>query len=183
MAIDPEELKKRRLQRQQQRQKQQRSTLVRLVIAGIVLVLCAVLILTVTLGGNNDTQPSQNTTAATEQTQPDTTVIHLAAAGDLNVTQAVVNAGGLGYDYTAAFMDVVPLLGDADVTALNFEGNLYGAPYGSDRSAPQNLAAALASAGVDLVQLANSYSIYKGMDGLERTVAGIQAAGMTPLGA
>jgi hypothetical protein len=46
-------------------------------------------------------------------------VIHLAAAGDLNVTEAVVAAGGIDYDYTEAFMDVLPLLSELAGVRLN----------------------------------------------------------------
>ncbi len=190
MALDPEELKRQRALRQQQRQKQQRSLVTRLVVAGIALVLCAVLIIVLTTGKSKKSgDPVAQTALSGEstdgtvlQTQPPQTVIRFAAAGDLNINEAVVNAGGVDYDYTNALMDVAHLLADADVAALNFEGNLYGAPYGTDRSAPQTLPEALAAAGVDLVQLANSYSIYKGMEGLKDTISGIRAAGMQPLG-
>ena len=187
MAIDPEELKRRRLHRQQQRQAQQRRTIVRLVIAGIAVVLCGVLILSLVAAANkkpssNITQPSTDTQAETTTSEQAQTVIHMAAAGDLNITEAVVNSGGINYDYTNTFLDIAPLLADADVTALNFEGNLYGLPYGTDRSAPQSLPEALERIGVDFVQLANSYSIYKGMEGLAETISGIRLAGLEPLG-
>ncbi len=191
MALDPEQMRQRRLQRQQQRQQNQRKTVVKLVLAAIVLVISIVAVVLLT----RPKQPAQtqtpstsgqtaapDTTPATEQAAPKTTVIHLAAAGDLNVTQSVVDAGGSEYDYTNAFLDVAHLLADADISVLNLEGNLFGAPYGADRSAPQNLAESLSVAGVDLVQLANSYSIYKGMDGLAATISGIRSAGMEPLG-
>ena len=180
MSIDPEELKRRRANRKLQREKQQRSLKVKLIVAAVVLILCGVLIAALAAGKND----AANTTLSTsEQTQPDQTVIHFAAAGDLNITEAVVQSGGANYDYTKALLDVAPLLANADITAINFEGNLYGMPYGTDRSAPQNLANALAKAGVDLVQLANSFSIYKGMEGLKSTVDGIRLAGMQPVGA
>lgn len=192
MALDPEEFKRRRAEREQQRQNKHRGMIVRLVIAGIVLVLCAVLIIALASAGNgaDSTQPPQ-TDALTEQTLGGTaqteasleTVIHLAAAGDLNINEAVVNAGGAEYDYTDTFLDVAHLLAQADVTALNLEGNLCGPPYGTDRSAPQTMAQALSDAGVDLIQLANSYSIYRGMDGLKNTINGIRLAGMEPVGA
>lgn len=190
MAIDPEELKRRRVQRQQQRQAQQKKMIVRLVIAGIAIVLCSILIFSLVAGSNKkpsgNTQPpavsGQTDTAAGEQTLPPQTVIHMAAAGDLNITEAVINSGGANHDYTNTFLDVAHLLADADVTTVNFEGNLYGPPYGTDRSAPQSMADALSAAGVDLVQLANSYSIYKGMEGLSETISGIRLAGMEPLG-
>lgn len=42
---------------------------------------------------------------------------------------------------------------------------------------------ALAAAGVDFIQMANSYSIYNGLSGLRQTLTGIRQAGMEPLGA
>ena len=42
------------------------------------------------------------------------------------------------------------------------------------------MAQALASAGVDLIQLANSYSIKNGMSGLSDTIDAVRAAGMEP---
>ena len=182
MALDPEEFKRRREQRQQQRQKSQRTAIVRLVICAAVLILCAVLI--ISLVAANKTPGSAQTTPSneTEQTQPPQTVIHLAAGGDLNITESVVASGSGNYDYTNTFLDVAHLLADADITTLNFEGCLYGAPYGTDRSAPQTLPEALAKAGVDFMQLANSYSIYKGMDGLADTISGMRLAGIEPLG-
>ena len=171
MSLDPEELKKRRAQRK----KKKLLLWLRIGVAALVLAACAVTIWLLA----RPKKPSES-----EINDPaNQTVIRLAAAGDLNVTQTVVEAGGLNYDYTALLMDVLPLLGDADITALNFEGNLYGEPYGTDRSAPQSLMTALKRAGVDYIQLANSYSIYHGMDGLAKTLQGIRAAGMEPLGA
>jgi poly-gamma-glutamate synthesis protein (capsule biosynthesis protein) len=111
-----------------------------------------------------------------------TTVIHFAAGGDLNITDKVVASGGAAFDYTAAFMDVLPLLSQADLTALNFEGNACGAPYGKD-SAPQQLLDALKLAGVDLLQLANSKAINMGVAGLNATVRNVRAAGMASVGA
>ena len=184
MAIDPEELKRRRAQRQQQRQAQQRKTIVRLVIAGIAVVLCGILVFSLVAAANkkpgSNTQPPVSDSETGEQSSR--TVIRLAAVGDLNITEAVVDSGGANHDYTNTFLDVAHLLADADVTTVNFEGNLYGPPYGTDRSAPQSMAEALSAAGVDLVQLANSYSIYKGMEGLAETFSGIRLAGMEPLG-
>ena len=115
-----------------------------------------------------------------------TTVIHVAAAGDLNINDATVSAGKKGgnYDYTNVFMDVAPVFANADLALLNFEGNLVGAPYGTENvSAPQALAEALDAMGVDLVQAANSYSVTHGIKGLTTTLNNLQEAGLTPLGA
>ena len=189
MAIDPEELKHRRERRQQQRQARNRRTVVKLVIAGVVVALIAVLMVFLLRPKAPATPDATLQTQVTGQTAPSqspaegTTVIHLAAAGDLNITEAVVNAGGTNFDYTSTFLDIAHLLADADITTVNLEGNLCGAPFGTDRSAPPTMMQALQRAGVDLVQLANSYSIYKGMDGLAQTIAGVRNAGMDTLGA
>lgn len=192
MALDSEEFKARRHAREEQRRKKQaqdRKTLIKLSVAAAVLILCAVLILIFTRPGS-DPDPSETTVqteisgTATESvpagTEP-TTVIHYAALGDLNINDPVVASGGSQYDYTPAFLDVAHLLADADITSVNFEGNLLGSPYGNV-SAPQTMMQALSSAGVDLVQLANSYSIHKGMAGLATTIQNVKAAGMEPLG-
>ena len=191
MAIDPEELKKRRLLREKRRQAQRRrrrQLLLRLGLAFVVLALVAGGIFLWSLpqeGQQEATQPAQQeATQPTEPTSlPPTSVVHIAAAGDLNVTSAVVQSGGDAYDYTQTFQDVACLLADADLAVLNFEGLLVGEPYGSTGSAPQALAEALHSAGVDLVQMANSYSISQGTLGLGTTLQNIRAAGMEPLGA
>ena len=195
MAIDPQEFKRRRQQREQKRQQQrlrQRKTMLRLGIAAGVLILCAVLILVVTRKAPQEDPPVQTmaqTTAPAGQTQPEdtatqpVTTVHFAAAGDLTVSDAVVNAGGGERNYTGAFLDVAHIFADADISAVNFEGNLYGSPYGTERrSAPQSMAKALSEAGIDLVQLANSYAIHHGTLGLSSTIDGIRSAGMEPLG-
>ena len=119
----------------------------------------------------------------TEESKENTTVIHLAAAGDLNINDITVDAGGVAYLYQNTFMDVAHILADADISVVNFEGGLYGNPFGSETaSAPQSMMDALADAGVDLVQLANSYSINNGVSGLRNTINGVKMAGMEPLG-
>ena len=112
--------------------------------------------------------------------------IHIAAAGDLNVTDKVVWSGQMSgdFNYTNAFMDVAPILSEADLALINFEGNVCGAPYGTETlSAPQQLLEALKNAGVDVVQMANSCSIKNGLLGLTATLANIRAAGLEPIGA
>ncbi|MBR5569873.1 MAG: CapA family protein [Oscillospiraceae bacterium] len=173
MAFEPENAEKRRFRRKL-RQKILRNR--RLLLAvGVIAVTLVVGILFLVLGGD---APKASTGA-----HPDDTVIHLAAAGDLSVTDGVVDSGTGDYNYTQTFMDVGYLLGKADVSVLNFEGNLVGAPYGTKyASAPNSLMQALDAVGVDLIQLANSYSIYNGMSGLRSTIEGVRAAGMEPLG-
>ncbi len=166
---------------------------IRLAVAAAVLVLVGILIFS--LSGKKDpapVDPTVSTTAptvateateTTEPTQPAKTVIHYAAAGDLNVNDKTVAAGGEAYNYTDTFLDVAHLLARADIASVNFEGNLCGEPYGAGGSAPQTLAEAMGKMGIDLVQMANSYSINKGISGLATSLNGIAAAGMEPVGA
>lgn len=199
MAFESDELNKRRAlreQRAQQRLAQQKKTRRKLLIAAVVLVVCGVLIFAVSRGSGPaptvpaagvtqpSAAPSTEATEPVETTQPPTTVVHLAAAGDLNITDALVTSGGVGRDYTAVFMDVLPLLSDADLTVLNFEGNAVGQPYGAETcSAPPELLETLARSGVDMVQVANSRTITNGMIGLSATLQAVRQAGLKPLGA
>ena len=197
MALDPEELKKQRAARKAQQAQQKRKLLIRLGIAAAVLLLCGILIFVLLPKGQTPAPPVAESTAPAEEsstvgateTPEETkapeepfTVIHLAIGGDVNITDKVVRSGGSSYDFTETFMDVAHLLAEADLAAVNFEGNLTGAPYGSTGSAPQELAQALSDAGVDLVQLANSYSINQGLSGLISTINAVRAAGMEPMG-
>ena len=114
------------------------------------------------------------------------TKIHIKAAGDLNVTTKVVDSGLAvsGYDYSPVFKDVAAILADADLTVMNFEGNVCGEPYGSETSsAPTQLLSALRGCGVDLLQMANSCAINNGLNGLTATLNSIRSAGMEPIGA
>ena len=206
MADYQDELNRRRWERrvrEKARLRRQRMIL-RLVAAVMVLgvVLIGVLVLTRNASGSGEnTEIQAPTEMATEpatepkETRPprnnknegeDSTVIHLAAAGDLIVTDKTVAAGKVdgGYDYTQVFMDVLPVLSGADLTVLNFEGNLLGAPYGSDTSsAPEEMAQALKAAGVDLVQMANSTAISDGIAGLKTSLTALRQTGLEPLGA
>ena len=174
MSLDHEDLKRRRLERLKRRKAARRRMWLRIaIIIGALAILggCIFLIVANPFGfGKNQTHP------------PDT-VIHLAAAGDLTISDRVVASGGDSYDFTKTFLDVGHLLGTADIAVLNFEGNLVGAPYGTSyMSAPDSMMNTLNNYGVDLVQLANSYSIKNGMSGLVNTIDAVRASGMEPLG-
>lgn len=204
---DPEEFDKRRMRREELRNKrrqEQKKLIMGLVAAAIVLIGCGVLIFVLSRGDavqqpteppvQTDPVPSDETqpvltepTESQEETETRSdkeTVIHILAGGDLNVTDNTVASGGVTYDYTKAFQDVLPLLSQADYSILNFEGSLCGEPYGTlYRSAPQRMMEALKLAGVDMLQMANSCAIVNGTSGLQRTLAGIEAAGLDTTGA
>ena len=196
MALDPEEIKRKRQLRQQQREKQKKIKRILLILIPV-LVLLAVGALLFFLLRPGSTPPATTPAdpsgsaalsdpsdpQAEVEDDPNKTVVRLVAAGDLNVKDAVIASGGTTYDYTDTFIDVAPILADGDITLLNFEGNLCGTPYGTETaSAPQELMTALSNIGVDMIQLANSYSINHGISGLRNTINGVKAAGMEPLG-
>lgn len=200
MAIDPEELNKRRREREERRRKRQMTLYIRLALAVAVLIACAVGIFFLLKNAAPSASPVIATTPVTEpviaQTEASTekraswekepVKIHIAAAGDLNITDKVIWSGQVSgsFDYTNAFMDVAPVLSHADLAIMNFEGNVCGAPYGSETlSAPQQMLEALKNAGVDVLQMANSCSIQNGLMGLTATLANIRAAGLEPVGA
>ena len=199
MPLHDDEMNKRREKREalrKKREKEQRRLKVMLVLAVLVLAACGIGIYTLarnagtdlTLSTRETAAQTRATTAPTQETtrRSSTTTIHIKAAGDLNVTDSVVNSGlaASGYDFTRAFQDVASTLCDADLTVMNFEGNVYGQEFGSaTTSAPAELLAGLRSCGVDLLQTANSCSINNGLIGLSSTLSAIRSAGLEPLGA
>ena len=198
MADYRDELYRRRQEKRAQHKTrlQRRRIMGRVLICLMVLTLVVIGVMMLTQNGRDPSnqQPTMEqvtdtpTEGATEPVSSDepTTVIHVAAAGDLRVTDQTVKSGIAenGYDYTNVFMDVTPVFSAADLALLNFEGNLLGAPYGTEStSAPADLAKALKAAGVDLVQMANSTTITDGMAGLKKSLAGLRDVGLEPLGA
>ncbi len=202
MAPHDDEMNRRRQRREEMRQKQeteQKRLKAGLTAAAIILVACAVGLLAIIRDTGvelaPETKPGQSATKATQppETKPQTwaeqtatSTIHIRAAGDLNVTDSVVKSGlsAAGYEFTRSFVDVAPLLSEADLTVVNLEGNIVGEPYGTARtSAPIQLLEALRSTGVDLIQMANSCTINNGLIGLNSTLQAIHNSGMEPLGA
>ncbi len=199
MPQHDDQMDRRRAKREAMRKKQQaeaRKLKLMLMLAALVLVLCGVGILNLVRNAPKDgpqalevpetvptTQPPQETLPI--QQEP-TTTIHIRAAGDLNITDTVVDAGLYvgGYDYSSTFKDVATLLADGDITVMNFEGNIIGEPYGTaTSSAPEKILKDLRSCGVDMLQMANSCIINNGMIGMTATLNAIRNAGLEPLGA
>jgi poly-gamma-glutamate synthesis protein (capsule biosynthesis protein) len=193
MAYPNEDNGKRRGNRRPNRQRKRDQALRRrryliIGIAAAVLVALSVLLIILLQPGSapQPTEPTQESTLPlnTDPTEPETKIT-IAFGGDLNITDKVVNSGAneIGYDYTDVFMDIAPTLAGADAAIINLEGNFSTDPYGTlNTSAPAELAKALAAAGVDMVQTANSCSINNGLLGLRQTINTIRYAGMEPLG-
>lgn len=123
----------------------------------------------------------------TETTAPDTnTVVRISAVGDIFLTEDQIDdarcADG-SFNFMPQFSDVYAALSKADLTVGNFEGTFAGAPYGQDcGSYPDEFAVALNDAGFDLLQTANSFSVYNGLAGLKRTKDVIENNGMHCIG-
>ena len=199
-----DQFEQRREKREQMRQKQlkeQKRMRRNLILAGIVAAVCFVGIFLLARNARENApaavpetpavqspvrpQP-QETTEETSSRRKAPTTIHIKAAGDLNITKSVVESGlvASGYDFTRAFLDVSALLAEADLTMLNFNGNIAGEPYGSDTmSCPSQILTALRNAGVDVVQTANCASVHNGLIGLKSTLSAIRNAGLTSIGA
>ena len=193
MANEHDQIRQRQLRkRQEQRQARERKKLRRrklLMMIGAAALVVGLCCLVMALVRHANTPEPE---AVTIETQPSTapqepqTVITLAFGGDLNVTDKTVAAGATGgsYDYTDVFMDVVPALAGADAAVLDLEGNLCGTPYGSTGTrAPLELATALKSAGVDMIQMANSSALNNGLIGLTDTLENLRSVGLEPVGA
>ncbi len=187
------DLRQRSRQRQQRQQQARARRRTRLLTGFALLAVCLLVVVALAVRGCQpqepaETQPSQTSRPSQSTTAPvePETVITIAAAGDLNITDRVVASGQVAgrFSYTDCFMDVASLFAQPTASILNFEGNLRGAPYGTGKaSAPRELAAALKDMGVDMVQLANSYTIYNGLDGLTQTINTLRAQGLEPVGA
>ena len=123
------------------------------------------------------TNPSQPT-APSSPAQP-ATQIQLVFGGDLVADEKALSAGEVSgrYDFSPVFMDIAPVLAAANGAALNFEGISAGS------AAHKSLLQAVSNAGVDFVQMANSYTVSQGILGLEATLQDIRDAGMIPVGA
>ena len=136
MASERDELyrrRKTRMEQQKRRKAAQRRMRIRLAIAAVVLLASAAVIFNLSRGETDEPvfvphetqveiygQTEETTEESTESNSNLSrapTVIHLAAAGDLNVTDRVVWSGQSGtiYDYTNAFMDVSPIFSEADL--------------------------------------------------------------------
>ena len=190
-------MEKRREKREAQRKRRQaqvRRMRLTMVLVIVLLAACGYGIYRLTQSADSGETAQQAVTVPTTEETKETlpiqkspiTTIHIKAAGDLNVTDAVVNAGMAvnSYDFSPVFKDVAAILSDADLTVMNFEGNICGAPYGSGTtSAPAELLTALRGCGVDLLQMANSCAINNGLNGLTSTLRAIRSAGIEPVGA
>ena len=114
-----EELNNRRVERQLKRQesyaKKRRKKALMLAVVAAAVVLGMVGLFFVLRAEDSQPVTQPDVTASTERFPEDATVIQLVAAGDVNVTDSIVAAGGPEYDYTDTFLDVSQLLAAGDI--------------------------------------------------------------------
>ena len=110
------------------------------------------------------------------------TTATISAVGDIFLTGTMINYGrtpsGLT-DFMPMFSQIVTETAKADLTIGNLEGTFSNT---SEGSYPDALAQTLSQCGFDILQTANSYSVYQGLSGLIRTKDTIEAQGMEALG-
>ena len=197
MADYQNEAQRRRKARLAKKAKQRRQLRMRLLMAAAILAVAGGILF---FAGREPADPAETTQPPVQTTPPvdtesvqtgepkpqsGTTVIHVSVAGDLNVTDYMLEnaAHENGYDFSETFLDVAPILSGADLTLLNFEGNLSGGSYGyKTGAAPLELPKTLKSIGVDAVQTANSAAIRQGVSGLVTSLEAFEHVGLTTLG-
>lgn len=199
--LSPEEQEQER--RQQERrmkrlaQKRRRQLQQRIVLAVLAVILVLAIVLAVRSCASKDSTPKDTVQPETPvqddqtqtpgvQTEPDT-VITLAAVGDImayddQITLAKQADGS--YDFTSSLAAVSALTMSADVTVGNLELTFCGEPYQGkpEFRAPEALGEALAAAGFDVLQTANTYSITNGISGLNSTIKYLNTYGIDHVG-
>lgn len=112
--------------------------------------------------------------------------VTVAAVGDIFLSEETLAQSKKpdgSYDFLPALSDAFSAVSDTDLTIGNLEGNFNGEPYGSSSgSYPDELAETLKNGGFDILQTANSYSVYSGITGLERTKSILAGKGIAALG-
>ena len=116
---DMEELNKRRVERHMRRQqmyvkKRRRKTASMVAVCLLLVAIGAGVFYLVRQGENTKPKKNQQADQSATVVSEDATVIHLVAAGDVNVSDAIVASGGPNYEYTETFKDVAHLLAEGD---------------------------------------------------------------------
>jgi poly-gamma-glutamate capsule biosynthesis protein CapA/YwtB (metallophosphatase superfamily) len=187
-ALEARRLK--RLEQKRRRRMQQR------IVGGVLLVIAVLVIVLIARScGKKQAAPAASSSAASSQAAasapavqatPDT-VATLAAVGDIMVYDNQIAAAKQtdgSYNFDDSFKAVSALTQGADYTVGNLELNFCGTPYSGmpNFRAPESLAASLKTAGFDMVQTANTYSIQNGISGLQSTLKYLDAAGLAHVG-
>jgi hypothetical protein len=134
----------------------------------------------VTAGGRSAPSPSSEESGHTERT------LAVVGAGDILVHASIWSQarrdGGGEFDFAPMPAGLSPVLDGADLALCHLEvplappeGPFTGYPV---FSAPPQVAAGLAEAGYDGCSTASNHTLDMGADGVERTLSGLEAAGL-----
>lgn len=121
-------------------------------------------------------------------TAQDTTRLSLMFIGDImqhdSQIQSAFDAKNRSYNYDTCFHFIRKYFKAADLVIGNLELTLGGKPYTGypQFSAPDELAAALKRAGVDILVTANNHSLDRRRKGLERTISVLDSIGLLHTG-
>lgn len=140
--------------------------------------------------------PSTTTTTSTSTTTPapPPRTFTLVAAGDVLLhsplwrqAEADAAAAGVpGYDFAPLLSGVAPTVGAADLAICHLETPLAptGGPYSSYPvfSVPPEIVPALAATGFDACTTASNHVYDRGADGIDRTLAALDTAGLAHAG-
>lgn len=122
-------------------------------------------------------------TTQVEQTEPvGVSTATLSAVGDIFLTEDMLRdarSSSGTTDFMPLFSSVVTEIAKADLAIGTLEGTFANTEKGSY---PDSLAETLARCGFDILQTANSYSVYQGLSGLIRTKTIIEDQGIHALG-
>ena len=130
--------------------------------------------------------PARSPAIAAAPTSTPSGVVTIAAVGDIMLARdltTLMDAHGALYP----FERVLPLLQNADLTIANMEGAFTERGAASAKlytfRTPPRFAAGLPQAGIDAVSLGNNHSADFGPEGVQDTLAALDAAGVSHAGA
>ena len=119
------------------------------------------------------------------EAKPDTITSTLLFVGDLmqhgpQIKHALACGNNETYNYDGVFQFVKPMISEATIAIGNLEVTLGGEPYsGYPRfSAPDQYLYAIKDAGFDVLTTVNNHCVDRGKQGLERTLATLEKAGI-----
>lgn len=130
-------------------------------------------------------------TAPAERLTPPVRQLSVSGTGDILPhsplwSQAVSNAGGVGYDFAPMFADIAPVIGFADLAICHLETPIV--PVGEALSTypvygvPVEVTNAIGGAGFDRCSTASNHTFDRGVAGIDRTVAALESVGVPQSG-
>ena len=116
--------------------------------------------------------------------------IHLIAAGDLLIHDAIIqsagDASGDGYDFKPMFQYVKDLIRNSDIAICNLETTISGKNHGyrgyPEFNAPEELVDAIKECGFTVISTANNHAVDYGEKGICATLDAVRRRGLYGIG-